>query len=244
MRAIVMTLGFNKVSNILTAYHRFHQTNPGFRYDEYVIVDLDFPDFDKMPSVVSLSSLSVDFGFTLLKPRKNRGVSGNWNWTALEMDIKDEDILIGMDPDSDPVNSGWAKAICDVMSADKKIAYCGLTRASAPGLPHEVPEGHQKYKLKEVGGHNVRVYDELIAWPMGAFRGEFIKAGGIEQARSHYGFIEHKSAENMNKLGMHWVMLDEFKDQTSDRGSKLFKEWKVAQVRNETDLDFKDWMNK
>lgn len=244
MKVFVMTLGFNRTENILNAYHKFHHTNPGFKYDNYAIVDLGFPDFGNLPTIVSLAPLSVDFGFTLLKPSKNRGVSDNWNWTAWELGIEDDDILIGMDPDSDPVNPNWAKAIVDVMKMDQSIAYLGLSRSSGPVLKTEADESNRKYTIKMIGVHKVRFYTDMIAWPMGAFRGSFIRKGGIVQGRKHYGYIEHESAKKMDELGMRWAMLDEYFDNTQSKGSEKYSQWKVEQAQNRTDLDFKEWMEK
>lgn len=242
MRKVIITICFNRPDKIRSAIQRLEATQNTNGFEKYLI-DVAYPLPDKKTNAVDLALIANRNNWTLLKPLKNRGVAGNWTWAVNELSLTHGDCIIGMDPDSEPVDDGWCDAVVDVIRFGN-IAYCGLTRISPPGLETEVDESKYMYSRSYINTRKVRHYGEPIGWPMGGFNAGFIKEGRLTQPRSHYGFIEIDSINNMRGTDWKWVMLDEFRDQTSERGEPTYRDWKIEQAQGKTDLDFEAWLFK
>lgn len=239
MRKAIITLCFNRPEVVRNSIQRLNKTQKTDGFEKYLI-DVSFPIPDKTHNTIELATMANQFGYKLLKPAYNRGVARNWMWAVEELELNNNDVIIGMDPDSEPIDNGWADALVDVLTGGQKIAYCGLTRVSPPGLATEVDESKIIYSRSVINTRKVRHYSQPIGWPMGGFSAGFVRERGIWQPRSRYGFIEHETIRNMGDWK--WVMLDEFRDQTSDRGETIYRDWKVEQAQGKTDLDFEAWL--
>lgn len=237
-----MTLGFNKPETIEMSMKRLVDTCDNLNRVEKVLVDLNYPLPNKKQNTVRLAELSSIYDYTLLKPHINRGVSGNWMWVMNELDLKHEDVLIGMDPDSEPQQKGWVEAITRVLTSQPKVAYVGLKRTSPPGLSTESDESNRRYVSLNVSNERVRLYQDLIAWPMGGFQVSFMKDYGLHQKNNRYGHIEYCTDKVMKENGYQWLILEDYEDATSCRGDALYKAWKVEQANMKTDLDFENWL--
>ena len=228
MRKAIITLCFNRPEQVAHSIGRLNSTQDTSAYEKYLI-DVSYPLPDKKKNTIKLANLAMHHGYELLKPYKNRGVAINWMHAVMELELKAGDVIIGMDPDSHPMTSGWCDALTDVLISDKKIGYCGLTRTSKPELSTEVDESSYQYSIQEIAGHDVRFYEKPVAWPMGGFNVEFVKTVGIHQPRKHYGFIEIETIRQMQKTEWSWCMLDKYYDATSERGEDLFRQWKLME---------------
>lgn len=242
MRKVIITLAFNDPEQVQKAVKRLKDTQDISTY-EYYIIDVGFPIPCKRKNFKRLCDIANAYDVDILKPARNRGVSGNWMWAVYELGLEGNDVIIGMDPDSEPQQRGWCDALTDVLSNSMEpIAYCGLTRITPPQLSTEVNEFDKPYTTHMIAGRKVRKYMEAISWPMGGFNAGFVRERGIHQPRTRYGFIEMGTIRLMENTKWDWCMLDEFHDATSDRGDKRYQEWKIKQARAETHLDFEDYL--
>ena len=242
MRKVIMTLCFNRPDVVAGAIQRLKQTQDLTNY-EYYLIDVGYPLPDKRENAIKLAEIAHNNNVDLLRPYKNRGVAVNWMWACVELELKIGDVLIGMDPDSVPVTKGWADAVTDVLINEQyPMGYCGLTRTTPPQLSTEVDESNKPYTLHEINGRKVRKYAQPVSWPMGGFNVEFMRTVGIHQPRSHYGFIEMGTMKKMRDTKWDWCLLDEFYDETHDRGEDLYKKWKVLQAQGTYQKDFIDFI--
>lgn len=243
MRKVIITLCYNRPEVVAQSIGRLKRTQDTNGYEKYLI-DVSYPLPDVRQNTRKLANLAHFHGYDLIKPYRNRGVAVNWMHAAAELELQPGDVLIGMDPDSEPTTPNWCDALVNVLSSDPTIAYCGLTRISKPTLATEVDESQYRYKVADIGGEDVRFYDQPVSWPMGAFSVKFMKEIGIHQPRTYYGFIEIGCMKRMANTDWRWCMLDKHFDKTSDRGEESYKQWKIAQAKQLTDLDFKDYLLK
>lgn len=242
MRKVIITLAFNDPDQVQKAVKRLKETQDLTDY-EYYIIDPGYPIPSKAENFYRLVDISRAYNVDIIRPFQNRGVSGNWRWAVYELGLQKGDVIIGMDPDSAPQEQGWCDAVSDVLTQEEKpIAYCGLTRISPPQLSTEVDESRKSYTIDTLGERKVRFYAEPVSWPMGGFNVQFVRERGIHQPRTRYGFIEMGTIRLMEGTAWDWCMLDDFHDATFDRGDQRYQEWKIKQARNETHLDFEDYL--
>lgn len=244
MRKVIITLAYNRPEVVEQSLIRLRQTQDLTDY-EYYLIDPGYPIPSKRENFLKIVDIAKRYQVEYLKPATNRGVSGNWMWAIYELGLgkTENDVIIGMDPDSNPMDNGWCDAIVDVIVKGKeKIAYCGLTRTSPPDLATEVDESQRAYTLHNIGGRKVRLYSELISWPMGGFSARFARERGIHQTRSMYGYLELATVRAMDGTDWDWCMLDNFRDYTVDRGEDMFRQWKVAQAQGRTNSDFETFI--
>lgn len=126
-----------------------------------------------------------------LEPETNMGGVGGANWAVAQLGLADDDVLIGYDPDSNPLTDGWGKALVDVMSADPQLDYLSL-----------MPVVHlltHRWQFKVVRGHRVAWDDRPEMFGVTAWRGKFIKRGlpdhrlygGVEGDMHALGHVNH-----------------------------------------------------
>lgn len=225
-RTIVHTLCFNTPEMVEGAL----QCHYHGEYERYLI-DCGFPGVDSEV----WKNLAWKYRCIYLKI-DNGGVSENWNTVARILNVSDHDVLIGLDPDERPKQTGWIEAIASVMKADPTIGYITTNK-----IGYE-PEGNiNDYVDLNIAGVAVREYNSLVAWILGGFSGRCLNAiRGLAQENKYYGYLEHETLRRMKNHGFRWLMLRDYYAEHLASGEKLM-EWKNLNRDRNMQMSFEEW---
>lgn len=249
-KVIVHTLAYNLPSEVKDAVTILYQQNES-RYFEHVIVDLGFPitKGDQIPRNIERSKLmntqnnidtALTFGSKFLS-FPNEGVSQNWERVRKHFDIQDGDVLICADPDERPKNHGWVKAISDVITNGKKIAWCSLMMKE-----HEPHVAH--LKKTNIAGHDCYLMDGGLNWAQGGFSGKFLNDIGeipVPTGAPIYGWIEDACVRKMRPLEYQVAILADYYVEHTEC-SPLYRAWKTEITSNvkKGQITFDEWLIK
>lgn len=241
-KTYVHTLCWNLVSESEKIVERLYSQNYTEDFEHY-LVDLGFPltKGDEVPKDIKASqeknskdllSLAQRYGSKVMK-QENIGVSQNWTNVFRTLKLKDEDVLIGADPDEHTLDHGWVDAMASVLRSEQyKIGMVSLLMQG-----HEVVLKKEKDYIQEEIINGVRVWFPCcdINWALIGFSGEFLNA--IKEIPypadcPRYGYIESMTRPYFKKLGYNWVILPDYRVEHTDfelgepGSSKLLREWK------------------
>lgn len=256
-KTYIHTLCYNTPSEVEKTTRLIYEQNDQRHFKHYLI-DLGFPvENDTVPvditkakknNSVKLTQIASKYGSTYVR-MSNIGVSQNWNQIIKHCKLKDEDIIIGADPDERTIDPGWADAMSTVLSHDPKIGMVSLV----------MPE--QEQLLKTMGGDTfyvkgVRVFkpNKLTNWAMIGFSGRFLKTIGdipYPKGAPKYGWIESELVPQFIRTGFYWVFLPDYRvyhtDYPRDKGApKLLREWKnqiIFNIQEYGQIDFEKYLN-
>jgi hypothetical protein len=236
----IMILGYNRPEVVISAANRAMEQNelskflPGIEY-EYCMVDPGYPMPNKYFNSSRLLEHCIKKDITYLKPYKNLGVGGNWNWFINEVQAKEQDVVIGIDPDNFPTHANYIKAIADVLMADRSVFYCGLQR-----LPFYESFSRLNYVI---GGHEIYQYIDLVSWSAGGFGvGAVKKMGGIQQSHKIYGGIEQRMIEIGKTMGLKSVLLKHYENTHTESPDREYQAWKYESATTPMSDDFETWL--
>jgi hypothetical protein len=189
-----------------------------------------------------LYNLCAQHSMKLYDTGKNIGSAAAWNHLFVMCRPAKEDIVVLLDPDTNPITPGWGKAIKDVFAADKKVAWVSLT---FPQVDKEFSE--RPHKEYEVAGHRVLQPTETMINSICAFRAGVVREiGGFEDGTPWYGGFEAKMWAKINPK-YKWLFLKDFKEAYDPRfeSDPEYKEYKIALAhKRSTKDDFKTWLSK
>lgn len=172
----------------------------------------------------------------------NVGLSAGYNYLINQLNLQDDDIVIGADLDTYPITDGWMDAIVKVMKADSNIAYCSLQNQHS-----EKELNDRGYSIHTVAntvcyeGHTP-VVQSIIGWSPKVLK----QFNGIQEQRKMYGGSEVTMWPKLQAAGYKWYYLPQYKEVfhplcQGDRCYIVWK-WSYAHLRD-TDLDFESWIN-
>lgn len=228
----VHTLCYNLTTEVEKTVKLLYDQNSNF---EHYIVDLGFPlendelnkyiDAVKKRNSERLRKIAQQYGSRYLAI-DNVGVSQNWTAVYKHLDMKDDDVLIGADPDERPQTDDWVNAMSDVLRA-------GYGLVSLMMLDH-IPI-LKNYKAIKVAKHSVLKSPGNINWALIGMSGKFLR--GMKEVpypkdAERYGYIESMIQPYFAKLNMPWAVLTEHTVrhtdyELGDEGtSALLREWK------------------
>lgn len=250
---LVFSLCFNLVSEAENAVKQlYRQNNPDdFRH---TIVDCGFPlrEGDKIPedieeakddNTILLKALAQAYGSEYLRI-ENKGVSQNWTAVYEHYMPDDSDAMTCCDVDEIPIESGWVKALGDVIRADKTMGYC------APLLidNKKALEKSKHVKLEVVKGYNVWRMSGSCNYGLLSVSGLLMnkmKGMPIPKITPIYGNIEWALLEGIKEHGMWWGVLKDY-TQAHTNVPLLYREWKndliFGKYKNEKQIPFEDWL--
>lgn len=236
----VHTLSWNLPSETEKIMERLYSQN--FKNDfQHYIVDLGFPleHGDKIPVNIKQSQqvnsnklqvLAQRYGSKVMK-LENIGVSQNWTNVFKTLKLKDQDVLIGADPDEHTLTHGWVNAMGKVLRSEQfKIGMVSLMMTDHVKL---IKKG--QYTEEIINGIRVWFPSVSINWALIGFSGEFlnkIKEIPYPKDCPRYGYIESMTLPYFDKLGFNWVILPDYQVKHTDfelgepGASKLLREWK------------------
>jgi hypothetical protein len=240
MKVWLVCLAHNNPSIVMEAVRKYKEQNKEMNFDhEWIMVDCDYPLPHSGQNHVDIASIAAAYDMTLLKPYKNRGVSGNWNWVVNEVGAKDEDIMIGIDPDGRVRESGWVSAIVEVFKHEPRAYYVACNQISHGGWTNVTTTRHET-----TSGVGYLEFPHIVAWSLGGFKvGHIRKIGGLHERRPFYGFIEDETHKRMQSQGDYtFFKLENYFDFHLTRVDPLYMDWKKAMVEGLTKLSLSDWI--
>src|SRR5438093_134823 len=114
-RLHVMMLAYNSIKTVEAALHLFHEQYGlhNAPANSLTLVDARYPIHDQGDHSILLMALAERYGWNYVRPAKNYGVAGNWNWVVRELGLSEGDVLFGLDPDARPQAPGYLEAVMD-----------------------------------------------------------------------------------------------------------------------------------
>lgn len=124
----------------------------------------------------------------------NMGLHDGLQFLVDQLKPADDDVVIGFDPDENPLQEGWAHAMANVMAADPKCGWLSLM--SPPAHEYMLRHGHSVKHVPAPPQTNIASYE---VWVPGyslintvcAWRGSALKAmGKFNEPHAFYGGFE------------------------------------------------------
>jgi len=247
-KVYVHTLCWNLTSEVEKVTKLLYSQDSNFIH---VIVDLGFPILPneqpdtKGVNTKELKRIAAKYGSRYIK-LDNIGVSQNWEQVYRTLGLKDEDVLIGADPDEHPQNDGWVTAMANVLKSGYPLVSLMMT--------NHVPMFANHTRIK-AGGENV-IKSPAINWALIGMAGWFIrKMGGVPYPKvaERYGWIEMEIRNKLDEFKLDYAVLTDYRVlhtdyELHDEGtSKLLREWKnliIFQLKKYGQISFEEYLKR
>lgn len=177
-RLFAITVSYCEPEVLAHGLVRFNMT-AGMLPWKYVVVDHLFP-INPLVNSIMVNKLATLVDAEVVKPSVNTGGAGGFNFGMKALpDLRDEDLIVGMDPDSNPITYGWLPAMVKTMEAGKDLMSVSLMHE------HIV---QRNWEVEFIGGNRVAFLPHpemmnLSMWRVGAIR------DGLKQS-GFYGHTE------------------------------------------------------
>jgi len=251
------TLGYNLVSEIEKVTKSLRALNDCNCY-KHLIIDLGFPlEKDEIPDNIeeaksrnseALKELCNNYKAEYVK-MENIGVSQNWTQVYNYIQPKDNDILIGCDPDEHPLDKNWLKAM-ESVALEGDFGLVSLMMTTHIPLLKNVAHNERWFA-------NRRVYilpAGALNWALIGITGKFfnkVKEIPYPKKMPVYGGIEASLYPYFQELGMDWSVLADFRVRHTDfelgdpGTSSLLRQWKnqiIFNIHQYGQLTFDEWL--
>jgi hypothetical protein len=231
----VMCLAYNTFELVKDTLTLFELQRPDYKIESATLVDVRYPN-DPAINPASLKELADLYGWNYVRPAKNYGCAGGWNWLIRELNLGDGDVLWGADPDGRPQEPKYLDAVMEIFNKAPEAYTVQLNR------PCVYSQNLPRFERK-IGNVNVIDYHQLVAWSLGAFDcGWLRKIGGMLQRHPLYGYTEHATSAAAGALGGKWYITKDFYDVHLKAPDPAFVEWKLACAEYRTQATFDQWL--
>jgi hypothetical protein len=237
MKVVMVTLGFAPARILLTCIDQVYRTI-GISPKHYLLNN-HYPVNKEINDYLVLSICKA-YGINYYTLGKNVGLQKGYNFLIETAQLEDDDLIIGVDPDTYPITPGWGKALLKVME-DDRIGWATLqNEASEREL---VERGHDK---ETINGVNVLIAHAPCVNSVCCWKWKILKQmGGLQEPREWYGGIECMMWGMLEKLGKRWAYLQDFKEERNDlvKSETVYTEYKWEYAhKGSTKLDFESWL--
>jgi len=238
MRVILLSIAFAPERILHLHYQQVYSTI-GLRPDRHLVLNNHYPVAeDQVTKAARVIAKQYDAEF--FDVGKNLGSAAGYNLLFQYAAPADDDIVILLDPDTNPVTPDWGKAMVDVHMAEKKVAWVSTT---FPQVDKEFSE--RKHKEYEVAGYRVLEPTETMINSICSFKTKVVREiGGFYDATPWYGGFE---AMMWNKIqGKYkWLFLKDYKEAADPRfeSDPIYRQYKVELAhKRSTKLEFGAWL--
>jgi GT2 family glycosyltransferase len=187
-------------------------------FNRIIMVDHHWPiEHDLTSNLVHRASSLLDA--EVISPPKNLGGHGGFNF-ALQalLPLADNDLVLGYDPDSNPITPNWLQAMRDVLEKDPSLAFLSLTHT---GFKDKTDK-----RTEFIAGHRVSFFDRPEMFNVTLWRGSFIKSG-LTSDNSFYGQVETPAYNRVKSMGLrHGYMEDCIEAENPILHPDIYREWK------------------
>lgn len=193
---------------------------------------------------IKLKEIAKRYGAKLLDPGKNLGLHNGFNFCVDQIKPDDNDILIGYDPDSLPLQYGWDMALVRAILGDpaKRAVWSSLMNPRS--LKDISDRGYDKRKADgyiEIWETKLPVTNSICAFHAGWLK----SVGGLQEHSNFYGHLESCMYEKLDRKKQGWVFLPGWTESdclrdSHDRDYVIYK-WCHSHLKS-WDGDFKSWL--
>lgn len=195
--------------------------------EKYVIVDHLWP-INPINNSILVNRLALIVFGDVIKPPMNGGGAYGFNYAMEHLGVlNDDDLIIGMDPDSNPITPNWLTAMVATMRASKELNSVSLMHEHLVDRPweHEFIGGSKVSFLPHPEMMNVTI------WRAGSIRGG-MKSLGL------YGHNERL----MWKPKTVGYLYDYRETICPIQHPKAYNDWKMAYAFNGYPHNFDQWL--
>ncbi len=237
---------FNNTRTMSLGLERCYAMSSGTQPITHVLLDQHYP-LNRGETKRFIDNFAKAKGALVLDPGKNLGLHRGWNWACEQLELhhglKDDDILLGVDPDSWPLTRGWEAAMVKALEnwQQTKVPWVGV----ASEVLHHLPGA--TWRDWELNGLKVRTPDQncwfqsLCAFVWGPLK----EIGNFWEPNDWYGDLEKNLHPRYRAKGWEFAWLMDYWDEPRKLDSledPEYAEWKEALAhRGDTNLDFKDY---
>lgn len=222
MNVYAISLCFNRHDIVRESLAQYEATKSGNVQYRHILVDQHYPLPNKQENRAKLRQLGPQY--EVLDPGRNLGLHHGFNWACSQLPLKDDDILIGYDPDSYPVTPGWDMALVTAIAHGGNVAWASLMN---PISRRELDE--RGFTPRRIGHiHTLETHrpcvNSICAW-----RWDFLrKAGGLKEPTAFYGGLECAMWKALNDQKQKWVYLLEWHEKSYffDKQDMVYRDYK------------------
>lgn len=237
----IVTLAFNPVKTMRASFKRVDETI-GLRKEDYVRVFVDNHWPVDREDVLELLAEREAMGDIVLRPDKNLGLAGGFNYAFEQMKITVDDNIILVDPDNFPRTPRWGYAFKKVLE-DKSVGWVSLWNHATK---HETDA--KPFHDKEINGYQVRVLEAPIMNSCCALAGHFIMTVGANEPNPFYGGFECGMWGHLKSMDLDWVFMREYFEDDITSVDKNFLDTNYQEYKRSTthggekQIEYKEWL--
>lgn len=199
------------------------------KIDQWIVVDHHWPLQKELTSKIITQAALIVHG-SIIKPEKNLGGVGGFNFAFSQLDIRDDDLILIYDPDSNPITHDWFTAMIDVMREDTSIPYLSLM--------FRCHLNNRQWMIKEVAGHRVASDHNPDAINVTLFRGSVVK-NGLPGSEKMWGGLE-AALFRLNQKGSY--LIDVIEDSCPIAHPPEYGRWKGQHDQNHFAGNFDEYV--
>jgi hypothetical protein len=236
-RLHVHLLAYNTLELVSAALDRFDKQAPDYPIATKLLVDQQWPLVaHPLEHSRQLQELARFHGWHYVKPFRNRGVGGSWDWVTRELDLGDGDVLWGADPDEQPQSDKYLDAAMRVFNAAPECYTVQMNQKLGEYLTYPRDE-------VTLGGEPVLKFHQPIAWSCGGFDAGWLKRlGGFLQAHPLYGHVESQMCAAAQRFGGRFYILKNHYNVHIEMQEPKYKQWKIDCATFKTHSTFDEWL--
>ena len=212
---------------------QFLRTNAGASLPDWTLVDHHWP-LDPENFKECLKSIAPLVSARIISPEKNLGGHGGFTWAMNHLPIGKHDFVLGYDPDSYPITSGWMSAMKAVLRADPAIGSVSLWHTGISG---------RDWRESMVGGYRVRTFPHAEMLNVTMWRASYLLPS-LEGEYAYYGQVEWPMYRRAQRLGLKQVYLTDYHEtQPPIAHPKIYTDWKQAHISHKFKGNFSEWVD-
>lgn len=243
MKTFVHMLAFNTISMIRGGLENYRDTVVDRPDIHRTLFWCGFPLPSRSENHAACLQMALEFGWNF-KAIENRGVAKNWEQVVFDhFKPEGDDVVVGFDPDVRMRAKGWLPAMEEILrlDTDNRTVFVAADR---PYYEEKWCADQHGHSVREVRvGVEVSEFRELVAWSMGAYRGDWLMSlGEIDAHNKIYGYGEHWMRDRMNERGTRWVVARGHMDDHLPADCPEYLDWKIQSARMKTKLRFEEWI--
>ena len=201
MRVVVITMGFGNIQVLTRSFEMITETS--VMGNTWYVLNQHYPLPSHKEFQEGLIALSEKYNFTLFDEGKNLGLSAGLNYLIDK--LNNDDIVIGLDPDSLPATVGWDLAMVDLFK-DPTIVWTSLANAHSFGEMSE-----RGFSTEMNNGYKIRVPHKPVVNSICAWRVSWLRSnGGIKEPNKYYGGLECATWRKVDQKNKRWVFLEHY----------------------------------
>lgn len=204
------------------------------------LIDAHYP-INRSKNVAEIHRLAQHFGLIVLDPGRDLGLHGNLNFWMDQVKPEAGDVMIGVDPDSNPITPGWDQALLETLSQNKEFGAVSLFNPKS-----EKEFGRPPWVSGRGCSHRALIAPQPMTCTVTAFDLDLIRAmGGFRQPKHYWGGFEKDLWARMALFRRRWGFLKDFKDlhDLNEVADPEYTEWKFAHFYMGYKLSFESYLS-